>query len=141
MHLRVEKVRVVGVMATAGIAANRATGPSSAGVRQVERGASQGRQALKEAMAKVKEKPLAKMEKMRVARPPAKQVARRAGAQMDSKGSVTTAWNSAIVPNGAPRAKAEVEARSVGWEVGAKIGIKTMQERKQRSQCQCSPSG
>ena len=51
------------------------------------------------------------MEKTQVARPVAKQVARRAGAPMDSKGSVITAWNSAIVPNGAPKAKAAVEER------------------------------
>ena len=98
--------------AIAGIVENLATGPLSVGVPQVEREANQGRQTSREAMAKVKEKPWAKMEKMQAARPTAKQVVRRAGAQMDSKGSVITAWNSDIVQSGAQRrAKAEAEER------------------------------
>ena len=32
---------------------------------------------------------------------------KRGGAPMDSKASVTTAWNMAIAPNGAPKERAE----------------------------------
>ena len=52
-----EKVKTVGAKATAGIAANGATGPSSAGVHQATKEARQEHQTPKGAKTKAEEKP------------------------------------------------------------------------------------
>ena len=65
---------------------------------------------------------------------------RKVGAQMDSKVSVITAWNSGTAPNGALRAREEQVAKSVGWEAGNKSGVKA-QEKRGKRQSPCSPGG
>ena len=51
------------------------------------------------------------MEKMQVARPPAKRVVKRAGAQTGSRAIVTIVANQATAPGVAPKAKVEAEER------------------------------